>query len=75
MGNVALTTLPFTLAANTLWARPSLISRAISKAVLPCAICFTEPSGNVIFIILLNPFQKIGCKDKNFILTLKLIVV
>ena len=44
-------TSPFTLAAKTLRANPSLIDLAISKDVTPGSNCLIAPSGKVTLII------------------------
>src|ERR1043165_3528268 len=56
MGPVASHTSPFTFAANTFRANPSLIDFAISKPVVPSLYSRTFPSGKVILIILRLPF-------------------
>jgi hypothetical protein len=56
MGRVASHTSPFTLAANTFRANPSLIDFAISNPVVPSLYSRTFPSGKVILIILRLPF-------------------
>jgi hypothetical protein len=53
-------TSPFTLAAITFLASPSLIDRAISWELVPSGYSRTAPSGNVIFIMLRLSFK--GCK-------------
>src|SRR5690606_16939064 len=52
IGRVASHTFPLTCAASTLRARPSLIDFAISSELVPAGYSLTDPSGNVIFIIL-----------------------
>src|SRR5437868_6105675 len=51
IGLVASQVSPFTFAAITFLARPSLIDFAISNAVTPSSYCLTAPSGNVILIM------------------------
>jgi hypothetical protein len=52
MGLVASQTSPFTFAAITFLASPSLIDFAISSELIPSGYSRTAPSGNVIFIML-----------------------
>ena len=51
MGLVLSQTSPFTEAANTFLASPSLIDFAIPSAEMPASYCLTAPSGNFILII------------------------
>jgi hypothetical protein len=51
MGLVASHISPFTFAAITFLARPSLIDFAISMELVPSGYSFAAPSGNVIFIM------------------------
>ena len=64
MGRVASHTSPFTFAANTFRANPSLIDFAISNAELPAAYSLMAPSGKVIFII--NLYLRLGFKNRKF---------
>src|ERR1700733_540015 len=52
MGRVASHTCPFTLAANTFLANPSLMDLATSNAVTPFSYSLMAPSGKVILIII-----------------------
>jgi hypothetical protein len=55
---VASQTSPFTLAATTLRAKPSLILFATPSAVVPASYCLTDPSGKVMLIITIFKFKE-----------------
>ena len=54
MGRLSSTILSSTFAAKILRAKPSLMLFAMSNAVIPASYCLTEPSGNVIFIMIFD---------------------